>query len=142
MTKKAEGIEVPRNWDEEINTAAKRWLAYKKPSDICPAINYLGISYSQLNSYCINICHRIFPEADGICPCMRFKLKEVKKRVEKVIKEWERENERKIENAEGYASLDSNFAILKMMQEMAESPGPAMSKRQEVIRSIVEAENR
>jgi hypothetical protein len=38
-------------------------------------------------------------------------------------------------------SLDSHFIILKRMQEMVEVPGPS-SKRQEVVRSIIEAENR
>jgi len=38
-------------------------------------------------------------------------------------------------------SLDSHFAILAIMQEMVEVPGPS-SKRQEVAKYIIEAENR
>ena len=37
--------------------------------------------------------------------------------------------------------LDVHFEILRILQEMVEVPGPS-SKRQEVVRSIIEAENR
>ncbi|MEA3273667.1 MAG: hypothetical protein U9Q72_03700 [Patescibacteria group bacterium] len=86
-----EEVEIPKDWNEQINMAAKRWLADKDSLNICPVKNYLGIRGLELKKYCKDFCYRLFPEVYGDCPCALVSLEDVKNRVKKVIKEWEKE---------------------------------------------------
>ena len=138
-------VEVPAIWNKGINTVAKKWLIDEEPEKICPIKKYKKyLSDKKHRWYCVDICYQLFISANmrRVCPCKILELDEIRSKVEEVIHEWERrENERKKKRVSGYDSLDSHFAISKIAQEMVEAPGPS-SERQEVARSIINAENR